>query len=141
MVLNKAAIAEALAMEPDALAPSLLMLTTAWTVKRRGVEIKLILDAHRRPRDPVLVRTLALGRCYMDALKAGRSIAGIARDHDVTPAWIARHIDAALLAPQIVQVILDGAQPADLTATKLRETPLPARWADQHRALGLLADV
>ncbi len=43
----------------------------------------------------------------------------------------------AFLAPDIVQAILEGRQPVDLTAARLmRLSNLPASWEDQRRLLG-----
>ncbi|MEM7523227.1 MAG: recombinase family protein [Pseudomonadota bacterium] len=139
LTLDGGRLAEALGVEASAIPRSLLTISTAWTVKRRGVETKLVLDQQRKPRDPVLVKTIAHGRIYLDALKAGRSIAEIARDDAVSPSWVARHIDAALLAPDIVDRILDGDQPADLSAATILEAPIPARWNEQKRRLGFAA--
>jgi site-specific DNA recombinase len=43
----------------------------------------------------------------------------------------------AFLAPNIVEAILAGGQPADLTAEMLiKRTDLPLDWADQKALLG-----
>jgi len=43
----------------------------------------------------------------------------------------------AFLAPDIVEAILDGTQPVDLTAETLSRLPdLPVSWADQRALLG-----
>ncbi|HXV73235.1 MAG TPA: hypothetical protein VD713_00750 [Sphingomonadales bacterium] len=43
----------------------------------------------------------------------------------------------AFLAPEIVEAILKGQQPEDLTLQKLvRHTTLPLAWADQKGLLG-----
>ncbi|MEM7524555.1 MAG: recombinase family protein [Pseudomonadota bacterium] len=139
LTLNGDRLAEALGVDASDVAPSLLTISTAWTIKRRGVETKLVFDQQRKPRDPVLVKTIAQGRIYLDGLKAGRSIAEVARDDDVSPSWVARHIDAALLAPDIVERVLDGDQPADLSAATILEAPIPACWDDQRRRFGFAA--
>jgi hypothetical protein len=43
----------------------------------------------------------------------------------------------AALAPDITAAIIEGRQPADLTAKRLRDLPdLPLDWAEQRRMLG-----
>jgi len=43
----------------------------------------------------------------------------------------------AFLAPDIVEAILAGTQPADLTTqTLIRRTDLPLNWAEQRALLG-----
>jgi hypothetical protein len=42
-----------------------------------------------------------------------------------------------LLAPDIVEAILDGRQPVELTVTRLKRVrDLPISWAEQRRILG-----
>ena len=46
--------------------------------------------------------------------------------------------NCAFLAPDIVEAILDGRQPADLTVQKLLRS-LPLAWAEQRQRLGFRA--
>jgi hypothetical protein len=39
------------------------------------------------------------------------------------------------LSPQLVETILQGRQPVELTATRLTELDLPLSWVEQHRLL------
>ena len=49
-----------------------------------------------------------------------------------------RVIYLAFLAPDIVQAIVRGEQPVELTADRLiRMGPLPAGWSDQRVLLGM----
>jgi len=53
---------------------------------------------------------------------------------------ISRHLPLAFLAPDIVDKILKGLQPVELTAEKLRRVgPLPYRWDEQRALLGFIA--
>jgi site-specific DNA recombinase len=50
---------------------------------------------------------------------------------------IGRRIRLAFLAPDIVEAILEGRQPADLNLTRLKQLgQLPLAWADQRSLLG-----
>jgi len=65
------------------------------------------------------------------------SVRVLAKRDKVDPGDIGKALDLAFLAPDIVEAILDGRQPADLTATRLRRlTNLPAAWSEQRRLLG-----
>ena len=55
----------------------------------------------------------------------------------VTRRYVARLIPLAFLAPDIVEKILSGAQPVDLTTDELtKRIHLPLDWAEQRGALG-----
>lgn len=50
---------------------------------------------------------------------------------------ISRFLPLALFAPDIVEAILAGTQPVDLTIKKLRRIPaLPYAWDEQRSLLG-----
>jgi site-specific DNA recombinase len=50
-----------------------------------------------------------------------------------------RVLRLTLLAPDIVEAILDGRHPVELTAARLKRLRLPLSWADQRRILGFMA--
>jgi site-specific DNA recombinase len=57
----------------------------------------------------------------------------------MTGACISYRIKLAFLAPDIVEAIMAGQQPADLTAQKLiRNVDLPMDWVEQRRILGFI---
>ena len=47
-------------------------------------------------------------------------------------AWIARVLPLAFLAPDLVEMILAGQQPATLTLSKLLDARLPYAWGEQR---------
>jgi site-specific DNA recombinase len=114
-------------------------------VRRRGVELRLVLSDARAPApsvDLVLLKTLARGRRWFEELAAGRaaSIPEIARREGVSVRYVGRLIRLAFLAPEIVEAIAAGRQPAGLTAELLtRRTRLCADWEGQQRELGFAA--
>lgn len=56
-----------------------------------------------------------------------------------TASYFSRIVRLAYLAPDITTAILDGRQPATLSATRLAEAwALPITWAAQRRALGFV---
>ena len=64
------------------------------------------------------------------------SIRAIAKREGVYDSYVKRPIPLALLAPDIVQSICDGSQPATLTTEALKHiAPLPLEWTKQRQIL------
>ena len=114
------------------------------SLRHRGVETKLVLDdrgsgAANAGVDASLVKAIVRGRQWFEQLASGqsRSFAEIASAEGVTRRYVARLIPLAFLAPDIVERILSGSQPVDLTAEELtKRIDLPLDWAEQRGALG-----
>ena len=88
--------------------------------------------------DPSLLKAVARGYRWFSELASGRaaSIREIAERERVYDSYVKRLIPLALLAPEIVQRICDGSQPATLTAEALKHTaPLPLEWTKQRQIL------
>ncbi len=111
-------------------------------IRRRGVEMKLVLEGaggESDKPDAALVKALARAHRWFDELAAGRaqSTGEIAKAAGVTPRYVSRLMPLAFLAPDIVEAILAGTQPPQLTAEALiKRTHLPLSWADQRTLLG-----
>ncbi|MCK5363804.1 MAG: recombinase family protein, partial [Gammaproteobacteria bacterium] len=123
----------------------LIDLTVPVALRRRGVEAKLVVRAAQGEAaapDRNLIALVAQARRWFDQLAGGEvgSIQEIAR-RDVTDASdIGRNIQLAFLAPDIVEAILAGRQPVELTARNLRRIgALPLEWDRQRRLLGFPA--
>jgi DNA invertase Pin-like site-specific DNA recombinase len=88
-------------------------------------------------QDKPLLQAIARGRFWYDQLISGqaKSREEIARANGLSSQHVARHIQMAWLAPDIVEAILDGRQPKSLTVKRLLEK-LPMDWAEQRRVLG-----
>jgi DNA invertase Pin-like site-specific DNA recombinase len=115
-------------------------LTAAVAFKQHGVETKLVLPGlaqHSSRCDPVLIKAIARGRAWFEELATGRarSLEELARRDGITRRYIRRLVGLAFLSPQLVEAILQGRQPAALTATRLSELDLPLDWTEQHRLL------
>jgi len=106
--------------------------------RRRGVEAKLIVSDQRQhtPRlDTNLVKALARAHEWWGRIIRGeaKGIGDIARVEGFNRAYVTRFLCLAFLAPEITKAILEGRQPADLTAKQLVRSALriPLLWADQ----------
>ena len=112
--------------------------------RRRGVENKIILNKQSGTTGEVdgnLVTLISQAFSYMDQLTSGKaeSISDLAKATQSDPTTISRLLPLAYLAPDIVEAILTGQQPVDLTATSLsRASNLPTHWADQRSRLGFV---
>ena len=111
-------------------------------LQRRGPELRVILGGAAAPPpapDPLLVRTLIEARRrvadYLDP-DVRLSIGDIARREGADVGDVSRSLQLAFLAPNLVERILDGAQPVELTAERLGRIELPALWDDQRALLG-----
>jgi DNA invertase Pin-like site-specific DNA recombinase len=117
-------------------------LTAPVAFRRRGVEMRLVLPAvalqnDRSRCDPTLIKAIARGRAWFEELAAGRarSLRELAERDGITRRYVRRLIDLAFLSPNLVEAILQGRQPVELTATRLTELDLPLDWTDQRRLL------
>ena len=66
------------------------------------------------------------------------SVGDLVERHGVDQGEVSRLVPLAFLAPDIVEAILEGRQPIELTAARLkRVTDPPVSWAGQRRYLGI----
>ena len=117
-------------------------LTATTAFRRRGAEIKLVLpglaqQTHSSTGDPALIKAIARGRAWFEELATGRarSLQELAKRDGISRRYIRRLVDLAFLSPELVEAILQGGQPVELTATRLTELDLPLDWTEQHKLL------
>ncbi|MPY72920.1 MAG: resolvase [Alphaproteobacteria bacterium] len=130
--------------EPEQPAPgsATMNLDLPVTFKRRGVETKLIIagaEATSAAPDTALIAAVTSANRWFAELKTGaaHSIKDLAARHKVDKGDISRILPLAFLAPDIVAAILDGRQPVELTAYRLKRLrALPRLWSEQRRLLG-----
>lgn len=112
------------------------------SLKKRGVEKKFIItDDRNTPAnfDSPLIAAVAKGHKWFGALRSGKakSVSDLAAQCKKERTEVGRITQLAFLAPDIVEAILAGRQPFELTATRLRRIgDLPVSWDDQRRVLG-----
>ncbi|MXN66513.1 resolvase [Stappia sp. GBMRC 2046] len=113
-------------------------------LKRRGVEKRLVIQAPGinapQQADPALVKALARAHKWFDDLVTGRaaSLAQIAKAEGVTDRYISHLLPLAFLAPDIVEAILAGTHPPDLTVDGLvKRIDMPLDWQEQREAVGI----
>ncbi|MDX1486311.1 MAG: hypothetical protein R3229_17705, partial [Alphaproteobacteria bacterium] len=107
--------------------------------KRRGAGTKLVLtnSPAREPEiDISLIAAVAKGHRWFSEIKQRgvQSVSQLSECHGVDRTEIGRLIPLAFLAPDIVEDILNGRQPIDLTVTRLkRMADLPVSWSEQRK--------
>jgi site-specific DNA recombinase len=112
-------------------------------IRRRGFEMRLVIEGSRTATplaDLALIKAIARGRQWADDLLSGRvpSVAAIAQREGVFPNYVRRLTRLAFLAPRIVEAIVAGHQPPELTAKALTERiELPLLWSAQERVVGI----
>ncbi|WP_333651208.1 recombinase family protein [Candidatus Binatus sp.] len=129
----------------DVATPNELALTrfVPMRMKRRGVEMRLIIDGDATPTarvDLPLLNATARAYRWSNDLLTGRvrSIGEIARREHLTARHVRRVMRLAFLAPRIVEAIATGRQPADLcTLAMTQRIELPPLWSAQERALDI----
>jgi len=121
--------------------PELIRLSLPMRIRRRGVEMKLVLGAGvpqpaGKP-DVTLIRAIARGRRWFELMREEqRPLIELAKAEQLSPRYIARHLELAFLAPKIVETILDGRQPPTLSLQMLKQVELPLCWLEQEKLLG-----
>ena len=82
--------------------------------------------------DSALLKALARGFRWRKLLETGHfaTIEEIAEAENINPSYISRVLRMTLLAPEIVEAILAGTQPAGVTRAKVMK-PFPIEWQRQ----------
>ena len=84
-----------------------------------------------------LIKAIARGRAWFEELASGRarSLHELAKRDGISRRYIRRLVNLAFLSPKLIEAMLQGRQPVELTATRLTELDLPLDWSEQHRLL------
>lgn len=134
--ISRAQLAEALQCAPEHIRDEALICRALLTLRRRGVERRVILGDAAAGIDPVLVRTLAQAHAWLARLRAGETLTDIAANVGHAESHLRTRMKLAFLSPRIQRAILAGEQPADLTLERIVRAPVPLCWAEQARLYG-----
>ncbi|MBV7409681.1 hypothetical protein [Maritimibacter sp. DP1N21-5] len=135
--LNRDAVASDLEMPAEILTDELLTFETAVTLKRRGIEMKLVAGDRTPEPDRTLLRALRHAHRWADLQKSGISLTDIAKRDGVSQSYVRRITPLATLSPSLQRAIVTGRQPIDLTLETLVRRQLPIRFEDQERMFRL----
>jgi hypothetical protein len=111
-------------------------------LKRCGREVRMVVPPRsllRMPSNPIpsLLKAVARGHDWRLQIIAGK-VSGrrsLSKQTGLDERYVSRILQTAFLAPDIVQAILDGRQPADFTLERLRKD-VPMNWAEQRLQFG-----
>jgi site-specific DNA recombinase len=111
-------------------------------IKRCGGEVRLVIPPElpgqaRSHPVPSLLKVVARAHQWCEWIIAGKVWGGksIAEKTGLDERYASQILECAFLAPDIVDAILDGRQPADLTWKRLTRH-VPMNWVEQRKRLG-----
>ena len=127
-------------MTREAPIPETVSLHIPFCVVKRGgrKEMQLPEGAAQKCRaDSTLVKALARAFRWKRMLESGAfvTIAELAEREGIAPSYMTRVLRLTLIAPDIVEAILDGRQGPEVTLARVLE-PIRANWAEQRTHLG-----
>ena len=123
--------------------PQSLTVRVPLTIRRRGGRKQIVGPdgtgaAAPPPRrvDAALVKALARAFRWRRRIEEGRfaTIDDLAAAERINASYVSRILRLSLLAPDVVEAVLDGRQPADLELTSLMG-PIPGDWEAQRLLL------
>lgn len=117
--------------------PESMTLHVPFRVVKRGGRKEIQLPAgaaQSRRSDSSLVKALGRAFRWKRMLESGEfaTIGELAEHEHIAHSYMTRVLRLTLLAPDIIEAILDGRQRPDLTLPRLLE-PFPADWSAQRR--------
>lgn len=119
--------------------PDIVTLHVPFSLVRRGGRKEMQLPdgaSQSRRTDNTLVKALARAFRWKKMLESGgfATIAELAEREGIAVSYFTRVLRLTLLAPEIVESILDGRQAADITLARLME-PFSIDWQHQQPQL------
>ena len=104
-------------------------------VKRGGRKEMQLPEGAAQPRsaDNTLVKALARAFRWRRMLESGEfaTIGDLAEREGIAPSYLTRVLRLTLLAPEIVEAILEGRQRPEVTLARVLE-PFPGAWEEQR---------
>ena len=118
--------------------PDTLTLHVPFRIVKRGGRKEMQMPdgaAQARRTDSTLVKALARAFRWKRMLESGEfmSISELAEREGIAPSYMTRVLRLTLLAPHIVEAILDGRKGAEVTLTSVMG-PFPLNWSEQGNA-------
>jgi hypothetical protein len=90
------------------------------------------------PKDNPFIQALLRGHRWLRMLESGkaRSLSDIAQQEKLDTSYVSRIFNLTVLAPEIIEAILDDTLPEHLTLFDLGVDP-PRLWDEQRKKLGM----
>ena len=124
--------------------PKTMTLHVPFRVVKRGGRKEMHLPDGVRPdrkADNTLVKALARAFRWKRMLESGEfaTIAELAEREGIATSYMTRILRLTLLAPDMIEAILDGTQQPEVTLAQVLE-PFPLAWAEQAGRLDQLVE-
>ncbi|MBL4749981.1 MAG: hypothetical protein JKX71_05260 [Amylibacter sp.] len=110
----------------------LLVFSSEFQQRKRGVETKLILAGLAAQRDEVLFKNIARAHRYFALVWSDQTYAEITIEEGVSKDRIQKLIGLAFLAPDAIRDVYEDSRPTSLTTEWLLRHAVPAIWHDQR---------
>jgi site-specific DNA recombinase len=118
----------------------LIQLMVAARLKRFGGEMRLVVSPDSPAPQPIepLSKAVARAHAWRTAILSGESLTRrvLAKRLGLNDQYLRRVLGCAFLAPDIVDAILDGESPSNLSVKKLCRLRLSLDWVEQRLQLG-----
>lgn len=134
--LDRAMLVDELQISETDLAPELWKITAPLSLRRRGVEAKLVIGTPSPSPDPMLLQNLRDAHRWTSDLQEGTPMKAIAGHAGYKDVFIRTRGQLAFLSPKIQRAILAGTQPTEFTVNRLMAQPIPLAWEEQERLYG-----
>ena len=124
-----------------------IVVTIPIDLRRTGARKQILAPANlllspSRPRpNETIIRALARAFHWRQQIETGvvHNARALAEREKMDPSFLARTLRLTLLAPDIIDAILDGRQPKELSLADLMKG-FPEVWEDQKASLGFKTD-
>ncbi|MBF0180599.1 MAG: hypothetical protein HQM03_11305 [Magnetococcales bacterium] len=119
-----------------------IVVTIPMLMKRRGGRKLIIappgMEETARPRDETLAKLVAKAHRWLRQLESGQcaSMRAIAEQEKIDESYVAKVLRLTMLAPDIIEAILNDRHPDVLTWRELAK-PFPMEWERQREVWGI----
>ena len=123
--------------------PNPIVLAQPYTPARRGSELRLVLPPDQTDNvepNPSVLKALARAYVWRQRIIAGeiRSKEQLAQECNLSPRYVARILELAVLSPRLVEAVVAGAPEAELPLNHFLGR-MPLSWEDQEARIRLVA--
>lgn len=129
--LSSEVLATGIGVEANLVSEGLKDFSVPWSMRRRGVESKIIIGLPKAEPDQNLIRALARSHLWVQEMKEGIAPGEIARKQGVTTSYIRAVSKLAFLSPRVQKAILSGNLTPEFTTNKMTHMKIPLDWQRQ----------
>jgi len=138
ITLDRGKVGRALKIDPQLLPDALLRCAKGMTLKRRGVETRLIIGGEGTDLDVILLRNIQQAREWYQYILEGKSFSDVMAASQTSPSRFRKLMQLAFLAPDLLTRVTNGTQPIVFTSEWVKTHSLPADWDAQRRLFDTL---